>query len=134
MTLYDERYFPKIFQTLDSSAQAPEDRAAIAVKALEFLKISEIKDGDLILDSFNDAKKLIDAVESAKERDYLRRILLEAAQSVFSDAALEPAFDELLDQNIDAAGLTGFISTLKDMINKNQKKFYDAKKSLKTTI
>lgn len=98
MTLYDERYFPKIFQTLDSSAQAPEDRAAIAVKALEFLKFSEIKDGDLILDSFNDAKKLIDAVESAKERDYLRRILLEAAQSVFPDAALEPAFDELLDQ------------------------------------
>lgn len=30
--------------------------------------------------------------------------------------------DELLDQNIDAAGITGFISTLKNMIAKNKKK------------
>ncbi len=89
---------PKILQELAAAAQTPEDRAAIAVKTLEFLAIARLKDTEVVQKYFDDAAGLVEAVESAKERDYLRRILLEAAQSAFPRPDKIAALDELLDR------------------------------------
>ena len=89
---------PKILQKLAEAAQTPEDRAAIAVKALEFLSIVRFEDTEVVRKCFDDAARLVEAVESVKERDYLRRILIEAAQTAFPRSDKIAAIDELLDR------------------------------------
>ena len=93
---YGEYRLPNTLKKFAEAAQTPEDRAAIAVKELEFLTIVGLEDMEVVRKYFEDAEALVEAVESAKERDYLRRILLEAAQTAFLRPDKVAALDELL--------------------------------------
>lgn len=83
---------------LERAAETPEIQADLAIQAVRLAALVAANDRDAIGRKFDDAKARVDAVGDPKERDYLRRILLEAARDAFPNPAEESALDALLDQ------------------------------------
>ncbi|MGI6402094.1 MAG: hypothetical protein ACOX0A_08295 [Thermoguttaceae bacterium] len=96
---------PVFYQTLDArlaqlaaEVDVPEDRAGIVVNSLQLVSILNVKDDVVVREKLRDFDEAIESVEDQDKRDYLCRILIDAAQKAFVNPASAQELDELLDK------------------------------------